>query len=136
AHVSSQYLASIYWAVTTMSTVGYGDVTPSSSSTGELAAAMVAQIISTTLYAYIVGTIVSLILNLSPRERAEKKQRRMFTEYMKAVGVLPQIQKTAFRQFAVGLQFKSMYHEQEILNGLPTHLRARCFTFLYRSYLP
>src|SRR3546814_444427 len=119
-----------------MSTVGYGDVTPSSSSTGEIAAAMLTQVLSTTLYAYIIGTLVSLILNLNPRERAEKQQRRMFVEYMKAVGVPIPTRKTAFRQFAFRLQFRSAFDEQEILNGLPTHIRSRCFTFLYRNFLP
>lgn len=48
------YVASLYWAYTTLTTVGYGDFTPKSA--GEQLFAVVSMVIGTSLFGYIMGS--------------------------------------------------------------------------------
>merc|ERR1712232_210852 len=54
-----EYLAALYWAMTTLTTVGYGDITPSSDA--ERAYTMLAMVVGGSFYGYIVGTITSMV---------------------------------------------------------------------------
>ena len=55
AQLGPPYVASIYWAFTTISTVGYGDITPDS--TSERAYVLMALIFGTSVFGYIVGQV-------------------------------------------------------------------------------
>jgi hypothetical protein len=56
-----EYLAALYWAMTTMTTVGYGDIIPSSDA--ERAYCLVAMVVGGAFYGYIVGSITSIVAN-------------------------------------------------------------------------
>lgn len=52
-----QYVTSCYWAVTTIATVGYGDITPSNES--ELIVNILIILIGVTFYSYIVSRVTA-----------------------------------------------------------------------------
>ena len=54
-----RYLGSVYWSATTMSTVGYGDITPSNNQ--ERAVTTVCLMIGGALYGLLVGSMVSMV---------------------------------------------------------------------------
>ena len=70
------YLVCLYWALQTISTIGYGDAANPSNSTEILIASM-AMIIGSTTWAYIIGTICSLVAALDDgtHEYKEKMDR-------------------------------------------------------------
>ncbi len=58
----SQYIRSLYWTITTMTTVGFGDITPNR--TPEYIITMFVMLLGATMYAFIIGNIASLFSNL------------------------------------------------------------------------
>jgi len=70
--VLSNYIHSMYWAITTLTTVGYGDVTPHDN-IGKVYTMMV-MIIGVGMYGFIIGNISSLLVKVDAyRENKEKK---------------------------------------------------------------
>lgn len=67
-----QYYSSLYWAFTTMTTVGYGDITPNTDN--EKVFVMICMLIACGFFAYTVGSIGS-ILNRSNMMASEFKEK-------------------------------------------------------------
>merc|ERR1719261_1812100 len=55
------YILALYWSVMTLTSVGYGDITPQNSL--EYVVAVILMVIVAYVWAYIVGSIVSLLAN-------------------------------------------------------------------------
>ena len=59
-----QYLRGVYWCVTTIATIGYGDYTPSHDSNVQIIYTMIVMIFGVGMYGYIIGNVATLIANL------------------------------------------------------------------------
>ena len=59
ATVGEKYVNALYWVITTMATVGYGDIKPQT--TEERIIAIVIMVISATIYAFIINDIGHIV---------------------------------------------------------------------------
>lgn len=80
ASVIRQYIYSLYWAVTTMTTIGYGDITPNRDI--EYVAATMIMIVGASTYAFIIGNIASLFSNLDSAKIAHKNKIEALTQFL------------------------------------------------------
>ena len=62
---SYQYIVSVYWALQTLTTVGYGDVTPRS--VYEKIAGLIWMIIGVGFYAFTIGNLASIFNDIDIR---------------------------------------------------------------------
>lgn len=66
------YIIAFYWTVTTITTVGYGDITANNNS--EALFCSVIMIIGVFLYSYTIGSLSSILLNLDTRRAKLNKK--------------------------------------------------------------
>ena len=59
-----QYLRGVYWCVTTIATIGYGDYTPNHDSNVQIIYTIIVMIFGVGMYGYIIGNVATLIANL------------------------------------------------------------------------
>lgn len=59
-----KYLRAIYWCITTISTVGYGDISPDLLSNSQILYTMFSMILGVGIYGYVIGNVASLLANI------------------------------------------------------------------------
>ena len=75
-----QYQRALYWAITTMTTVGYGDITPSR--TYEYTFVMITMVLGASFYASIIGGFASIITNLDSSKANFKKRMDIIGQFL------------------------------------------------------
>lgn len=73
-----KYLYSVYWAVTTLTTVGYGDVIPTNDA--ERGYALGAMLCSALVFGYMISNIGSLVASIDRQARTLPRTRTLQPE--------------------------------------------------------
>jgi voltage-gated potassium channel len=79
------YLHALYWTVTTLATVGYGDITPKT--TVEILMAIATMLTGISLYAFAVGNVVSIVNDLDAGRTQHSNRQSAITRYLSRNGV-------------------------------------------------
>ncbi|CAN0568304.1 unnamed protein product, partial [Ectocarpus sp. 12 AP-2014] len=75
-----RYLVGVYWAFTTMTTVGYGDIT--SASDLERCFSIVGMIIGATVFGYIIGNVAAIMENFNVTDAIENGKMNQIKEWL------------------------------------------------------
>lgn len=116
------YLHALYWTVTTLATVGYGDITPKTPS--EMMVAILVMFTGASLYAFAVGNVVNVVSDLDRGRLHHNNRQSAITSYLGRNGVNPGIIKRVKRfndyQWARSRGFEPM----EMFHDLPRELHS------------
>ncbi|CAD8065518.1 unnamed protein product [Paramecium sonneborni] len=77
----SRYVVSFYWATTTVSTVGYGDITPKNDY--EIGITLITMIIAGMVFAFNVASIRDVIVEMNSQETRYNSYEAVINRYMK-----------------------------------------------------
>ncbi|CAM9187432.1 unnamed protein product [Discosporangium mesarthrocarpum] len=128
-NVSVRYVASIYWAFTTMTTVGYGDIVVTT--TLERAFCVLGMLVGATVFGYIVGNVSVMMESFDVNSALHTEKMDRVKEYVQSQN-FPQKFSTRFvRQYKYYLQRVSVFDSANILDSLPTTART---SLLFAQY--
>lgn len=135
---ASQYIAAVYWAVTTMTTVGYGDITPSLVDPLEICVAFLTQVTASCIFVYVITGITNIVTNFSLGERCRKKAIEEINSILQETHLCKVTRKDLRAQFSNFLHKKPAFLNEHIdfLDLLPPHLRIKCVRYMYCWALP
>jgi hypothetical protein len=129
----TQYVRSLYWTITTMTTVGYGDISPGR--TVEYLLAIVVMLMGASLYAFIIGGVATMLSNLQAAKSYYWEHIESVEEYLRARRI-PSHLGTRVRNYYEYLwdRHKGL-NEQGLLQDLPESLRLEIKLHLARDIL-
>lgn len=132
--VFQKYLAAMYWAMMTLSTVGYGDITPTSD-WGRLYC-MIAMVIGGAFYGYIIGTTTSIVSDMDLNARAFYDRMDLIQAWLdghddQSDSPMPKMLRRRVRKhFKMVLSAKSAMDDSSVTSELSPELRADTAFFI------
>ncbi len=116
------YVVAMYWALSTLTTVGYGDVVPYL--TIEVATACAVMFAGSCTMGYIIGNVASLIAHEDHINVVIKDRIRIMNSYMKYRGLPQRLTDRVRRHYEFQWKRTCVYDESALLQSLPPQLRA------------
>jgi voltage-gated potassium channel len=126
------YQQAMYWTITTLTTVGFGDLTPETP--GQVWFTMVVMGLGAAIYAYIIGNVASLLANLDVIRARHLGRIETINNFMRDRDV-PRPLQARVRDYYNYLWESRVGQQSEVLDDLPTPLRVEIALHLNRTIL-
>lgn len=97
------WLQALYWTVTTIATIGYGNIVPDRTSAVQLGYTIMAELVGVGMFGFIIGNIASLIANLDSAKAQHRGKMEAVGAFIRAVGYcdLYSLSKSDFEEVLV-----------------------------------
>lgn len=119
--LTTAYIASLYWGFTTMTTVGYGDLT--AKTTAEKGFAIGAMMVGATVFGYIVGSVAGIVMKLNASAVKYDQKMEEISEYLRDMRVPKKLQEKVVAYYEYYLARRSAFDEDMILADLSDSIR-------------
>jgi voltage-gated potassium channel len=127
------YLRSFYWAVTTIATIGYGDVTPVTPMQTIFTISI--EVIGAGLYGYVIAIFASLIANLDSARKKFSEQMDEINTFMRFRKIPLDLQKQIRGYYDYLWESRRGYSEGHVLADLPDSLKLKVSIFINKAML-
>lgn len=126
-----KYVFCLYWAVSTMTTVGYGDANPGNPA--EVAYVTAGVLVGASTFTYVVGTLSSLVDELHASADTYRARMDHLKAYLKERGIPKPLGARLRRYYEYYLQQRDDENEETILSALSDNLRTQLVLHLNRD---
>jgi hypothetical protein len=127
------YLHALYWCISTVTTIGYGDITPQSNA--EIIYAMGVMIFGVGMYGYVIANISTIIANLQPARVRYLETMERLGAFMRYQRLPTHLQKRIREYYTYLWEQRMGYNESSILHDLPPGLLAEVSLFMKRDII-
>lgn len=125
---ATHYLRAVYWSVTTLATVGYGDITPTSNA--QMVFAIGVMIIGAGVYGFAIANVANILANIDPAKVRYREMVERLTVFMNYRSIPPELQRRILDYNAYLWEKRLGYDESSTIAGLPPNLKTEVLLFL------
>lgn len=131
---TTQYLYSLYWSITTLTTVGYGDITPTNNV--EVIFTFMVMFLGVSLYAFVIGNVSAVISNLDANRNRFRDKLGQMQAYMRERKIPPFLQREVLSYYQYMWEYKrDISLDYHLIDELPRSIRTQIYLYLYRELL-
>jgi voltage-gated potassium channel len=127
------YLHSLYWCISTITTIGYGDITPANNA--QIVYAIVVMIFGVGMYGYVIANISTIIGNLQPARTRYLANMEKLGAFMRSREIPTAMQRRIRDYYGYVWEHRLGYDETSIVQGLPPGLLVEVSLFLKRDII-
>ena len=127
------YLAALYWAVMTVTTIGYGDIVPVTA--GEQFLCVISMLLGASTYAYVIGTVCGVIALMDQATSKFNQQMDELNLYMEE-NQMPNEMRVRLREyFNYCKQMNRQKYYQVLMTDMSPTLRGEVASYINSSWL-
>jgi CRP-like cAMP-binding protein len=126
-----QYIASVYWALVTIDSVGYGDIFPTN--TLERIISIFIMLVGTTFFGYMVASVSGLLGSLNRSSTIINDRIAEISAYLSERNCPRELCISVKRYFTKFFETSTAYNEREILNNLPSMIKNEILFHQHRA---
>jgi len=123
-----RYINSLYWAITTLSTVSYGDVTPSTNISKLFT--MFIMVTGVGMYGLVIGNVAQLISEANRYKEKSREKIEDLTTFMKHYQVPRKVQLETLSYYNNMLDKRLSDNDYQIISDLPQALQEELTTYM------
>ncbi|CAK0910841.1 unnamed protein product [Prorocentrum cordatum] len=127
------YLLSLYWAVMTLTSIGYGDIVPLN--TSEYAICTVCMIFMAALWAYVIGAMCSIVATMHPQEIRFRQDVDGLNEFMEDFDMPAHMRKKMRRFFYESREVHRHRIEKNVIDQLSPSLQGEVLLHLHKKWI-
>ncbi len=127
------YLRAFYWTMTTLTTIGYGDITPNTSL--ETLFVIIVELIGAGMYGFIIGNIANIIANIDVAKSQYQEKMEKVTTFLRYKNIPLDLKTKIIDYYDYLWESRRGYNEASILEDLPKPLQTSVALFLNQSII-
>ncbi|MCK5884492.1 MAG: cyclic nucleotide-binding domain-containing protein [Bacteriovoracaceae bacterium] len=126
--IYTHYNKSLYWAITTLTTIGYGDIVPTNN-IGRIYT-MITMIIGVGVYGFVIGNVFNLISQADRYKEQTKEKFHDLSLFMKHYDIPEQLQYAVFSYYNHLYTKRLSDNDTKIIGELPNALQNELQTYM------
>jgi hypothetical protein len=123
----------MYWSLTTITTIGYGDISPNTSL--ELVVSIFVFLVGAVTFGYIIGNVGSFVTKDHEGARIARDKMKRLNEYMRMRNLPKDMRQQIVEHFEYVWRSRTVYNEEEIFEEVPSHLRQSIALYLHAELI-
>ncbi|MEI6786207.1 MAG: cyclic nucleotide-binding domain-containing protein [Verrucomicrobiota bacterium] len=131
----TRYLLALYWCITTIATIGYGDITPDRTSNRQLIYTIFVELVGVGMFGYIVANITSLVTNLDAAKAVFAKKTEEIRNYMRLKQLPQDLRDKVDNYYHYIWETRKCAETAAFLNELPHTLKMDILLFLNQQII-
>lgn len=130
---ATNYVTSLYWTVTTLTSVGYGDIVPTTNA--QRLYAIMVELSGIGMFGYLIGNVVTILSRLDAAQLRFKEHVEMLGTATKRRGLSKDLQRRTLDYYRYMRDEKTGYDESAFLQTLPETLRTEVALHLKKEFI-